>query len=265
MNSRTADPASLAVPPGSFDLTAAADDALRAAAQAPPRAGDAAHPGFAFVMALGGMGWRIGEVCGALGLDFASGPVLVSCRIGWLAPLRTGARYHIAARVEGIERRASRSFGAADHLTLRIAVGKAAEVALRIVFRVPGAVGVPGGAAPPVEGPVLRRLDPVDAGAMRVWCAMMRDDNAIHTDRAAAARAGFGPRCVNPGPANLAYVLDALAAGGRRLAAVEARFLGTVFEGDRLAVVAVPGGAALVNAAGAAAVTVAATFAEGGA
>jgi acyl dehydratase len=141
----------------------------------------------------------------------------------------------------------------------------AARVALRIVFRVPGAVGAGGGVPAPVEGPVLRRLDPVDAGAMRVWCDLMRDDNAIHTSRAAAARAGFGRRCVNPGPANLAYVLDALTAGGRRLAAVEARLLGNVFEGDRLTVVAVPGGAALLTPGGTAALTVAAQYAEGGA
>ncbi|MFN6977532.1 MAG: MaoC/PaaZ C-terminal domain-containing protein, partial [Gemmobacter sp.] len=107
------------------------------------------------------------------------------------------------------------------------------------------------------------------AAPMAVWCALMRDDNAIHTDRAAAERAGFGPRCVNPGPANLAFVLDALAAArpGASLGRVEARFLGAVGEGDALVVEAAPGGAVLRRAGGGAPVlAVAAAFAgEGGA
>jgi acyl dehydratase len=77
---------------------------------------------------------------------------------------------------------------------------------------------------------------PPDADAMKFWCEIMRDDNAIHTDPEAAARAGFGPRRVNPGPANLAALLNGWLAAfpGQDPERIEAAFLGNVFEGDAL-------------------------------
>jgi acyl dehydratase len=76
------------------------------------------------------------------------------------------------------------------------------------------------------------------AEAMQFWCEIMRDDNAIHLDQAAAERAGFGARRVNPGPANLALVVNAWMAAhdGRTPARIEASFLGNVFEDDALEV-----------------------------
>jgi hypothetical protein len=73
---------------------------------------------------------------------------------------------------------------------------------------------------------------------MQFWCDILRDDNAIHTDPEAAARAGFGKRRVNPGPANLALLINARMADapGQRIARIEASFLGNVFEGDALVV-----------------------------
>ena len=63
---------------------------------------------------------------------------------------------------------------------------------------------------------------------------MLRDDNPIHLDPAAAEALGFGQRTVNPGPANLAYVINMLMAADpdAEIAEVEARFLGNVLAGD---------------------------------
>ena len=38
------------------------------------------------------------------------------------------------------------------------------------------------------------KLADVSGEAMREWCELLRDDNAIHLDPQAAAALGFGPR-----------------------------------------------------------------------
>jgi acyl dehydratase len=78
------------------------------------------------------------------------------------------------------------------------------------------------------------RLEDVPAAAMRAWSEAANDANPIHIDPAAAEALGFGPRCVNPGPANLAYVLNMVMAARPDcdLIEVEAIFLGNVFAGD---------------------------------
>lgn len=82
------------------------------------------------------------------------------------------------------------------------------------------------------------RFGPVSGDDMAEWCAWLRDDNAIHLRREAAEAAGFGPRRVNPGPANLAYVLgDAMADRPEaEFDEITALFTGNVFEDDLLAI-----------------------------
>lgn len=90
------------------------------------------------------------------------------------------------------------------------------------------------------------RFGPVSGPDMAEWCALLRDDNAIHLRREAAEAAGFGPRRVNPGPANLAYVISAAMTAHPQVefAEIVAFFAGNVFEGDRLTahLTAEPGG-----------------------
>jgi acyl dehydratase len=76
----------------------------------------------------------------------------------------------------------------------------------------------------------------VAAAPMRVLAEILRDPNPIHLDPAAAAAAGLGPRVVNQGPANLAYILDMLAQAfpAHRIRSVESRFLASVFDGDEV-------------------------------
>lgn len=85
-------------------------------------------------------------------------------------------------------------------------------------------------------------LAAVSGDDMAEWCRALNDENAIHLDRAAAEANGFGPRRVNPGPANLAFVMNALlhADPDADIAEVEATFLGNVLEDDALMVHAAP-------------------------
>lgn len=77
---------------------------------------------------------------------------------------------------------------------------------------------------------------PVLAQDMQEWCRLLKDGNAIHLSRESAEAVGFGPRRVNPGPANLAYVISALMAGSseKEFAEITAVFSGNVFEDDLL-------------------------------
>ncbi|MAM61292.1 MaoC/PaaZ C-terminal domain-containing protein [Maritimibacter sp. UBA3975] len=77
---------------------------------------------------------------------------------------------------------------------------------------------------------------PISGDDMAAWCALLSDDNQIHLSREAAEAAGFGPNRVNPGPANLAYLLSAAmeADPEANVTRIEARFLGNVLEDDDL-------------------------------
>ena len=75
------------IPDGRFAITEAMDDRVRDMARAPDRQGVRAHPIFAFVGALGGMGMKIADLSEALGLAFHKGPVLARCRLDYDAPL----------------------------------------------------------------------------------------------------------------------------------------------------------------------------------
>jgi hypothetical protein len=129
------------IPSGVFDLSAGLDDAIRNSCGAPIRRGVEAHPIFAFIAALGGMGSRVGDVCRDLGLAFDSGAVLGRCRIDYDTALRVDTRYDVDTTVLAIERKPSRRFGAADHLTLNMtvsAMGRAfARVRLTTIMPVP--------------------------------------------------------------------------------------------------------------------------------
>lgn len=84
-----------------------------------------AHPAFAFVVALGGMGYDIATLCALLGLPFDSGAVLGRCHIVLSRPIAVDRMYEINATPVSLIRKPSRRFGVADHLRLAtdIAIG----------------------------------------------------------------------------------------------------------------------------------------------
>ncbi len=81
----------------------------------------------------------------------------------------------------------------------------------------------------------MKEFKNISGPDMAEWCEYLADDNAIHLSRDAAEAAGFGPNRVNPGPANLAYVLSCLPVDAEAtVTEIDARFLGNVLEGDTL-------------------------------
>lgn len=80
-----------------------------------------------------------------------------------------------------------------------------------------------------------RPFDNISGAEMAEWCELLADDNAIHLSREAASAAGYGPRRVNPGPANLSYLLSCLPPEAEEtLTDVDAHYAGVVLEGDDL-------------------------------
>lgn len=129
------------IPPGVYRVTRELDDRLRAACSAPVRReGEGAHPGFAFVAALAGMGLKVGDICRLVGLSLESGAVLGTCRIRYDRPLEVDRTYQVQGRVGTLVRKASRRFGATDHLMLHMEVGAAsvpfAQVELTMIVPV---------------------------------------------------------------------------------------------------------------------------------
>lgn len=79
----------------------------------------------------------------------------------------------------------------------------------------------------------MKEFNQISGPDMAEWCEYLADDNAIHLSKDVAERAGFGPHRVNPGPANLAYILSCLSPEAEAgVAEIDARFLGNVLEGD---------------------------------
>jgi acyl dehydratase len=80
------------------------------------------------------------------------------------------------------------------------------------------------------------RIASVSAQAMATLAVLHRDPNAIHLDGAAAAAAGLGDRVVNPGGANVGYVLNALAilAPTGRIEQLDVAFRTNVFADDEV-------------------------------
>ena len=117
---------------GRFAIDAADDQRLRRLAGADRATAGEAHPGFALVAALGGVGVPVRTLFEACGLGFETGPVLGRCRIEWDRPLTIGENYTVEASLAGLTRKSSRRFGAADHLVLAFAIcdeaGRCAKV-----------------------------------------------------------------------------------------------------------------------------------------
>lgn len=85
------------------------------------------------------------------------------------------------------------------------------------------------------EGDALPiRRTAITAAPMRTIAEVLRDPNPIHLDPAAAGAAGLGDRVINQGPANLAYVVDAVQAAfpNHRLAMLDSSYLSSVRDGD---------------------------------
>lgn len=82
------------------------------------------------------------------------------------------------------------------------------------------------------------RFGPVDPRSMVAWSEILRDTNPIHLDVEAVKAMGLGARRINQGPANLAYLINAvlLSFPGAKIERIENRFIGNVLEDDMIVV-----------------------------
>jgi acyl dehydratase len=72
-----------------------------------------------------------------------------------------------------------------------------------------------------------RRITDADAHA---WSVLLADDNPLHSDPATTGASGLGVGLVNPGPANIGYLMTLLleSCPGAAIEAFEARFVAPV-------------------------------------
>lgn len=118
-------PFPIAIPTGDFRIDAESDLLIRQISQGPPGDGITAHPIFGFIASVGGLGIPIGTVFAWCGGSIAAGPLLASCDLRIARPLQVGITYQIKGQLLGLETKASRRFGRADHIALRIDIGRA--------------------------------------------------------------------------------------------------------------------------------------------
>jgi hypothetical protein len=132
----------LAIPTGHFRLDAEDDAMIRATSGGEPGNGEDAHPVFGFIAAIGGLGIPVGDVFTLCGGSIEAGPLLASSDLAFSRPLKVGVTYQVEGIVESVVRKASRRFGAADHIRLRIDVRDGATDYSRLTLTILMPVGV---------------------------------------------------------------------------------------------------------------------------
>ena len=73
-----------------------------------------------------------------------------------------------------------------------------------------------------------------EPAAMHVWAKVLHDPNPIHLDPTVVKAKGLGDRVINQGPANLAYIVNALHAAfpGGIVSVLDVRFLDNIYGGE---------------------------------
>lgn len=85
-------------------------------------------------------------------------------------------------------------------------------------------------------------IEAISEASMRTWCTLLRDNNPIHLDPVVAEALGFGPATVNPGPANLSYLVNMMmqAMPDADIAEIDAQFVGHAVAGDTVRALGAP-------------------------
>lgn len=217
--------------------------------------GAAAHPVFAHLASHCGKGWSFPEFLEHVGADLDDGLVFGHGAFAFARPLRVGGRYRVEAAITDVTRKTGRRVGVFDAITMTHQLWD--EDDGQFVLRSSETTIVPRSAredapdpADPVpEGDVqlppdalTHEVGPVSVLDIEAIMEVMGDTNPVHLDEDLARRKGYRG-AVNQGPANLAYVLAALASwrgGLADLTGLTFRFRDTVTSGDRPVVVAAP-------------------------
>lgn len=248
------------IPPGSYTITPGAhrrfvehsfgDDVF-----ASVEGGDA-HPAFAHLATHCGKSWTFNRFLEHVGAVPEDGVVFGGGTWDIRLPLVIGQPYEIDAWISGAVRKSGRRLGVFDAITMTHEAKAGGTVAVRTTetYIVPRSGATtsaddvlagqapppPPALVPPAGGEVRHTVGPVGIERIQAIMEVMDDTNPVHVDLDLALRTGYRGR-VNQGPANLAYVLAAVArwrGGLADLRHVGFQFRDTVTEVDVLDVVA---------------------------
>jgi hypothetical protein len=121
------------LPPGTTTIRPWEDGILRLTVEAPPGAGEP-HALWAMAGAIRGLGTDIDGILGVVGATAADGPMVASCDIEYLAPLRFDVAYDVTGQVLGLERKVGRKTGPFDLYTFELCLSADGAVATRLTF-----------------------------------------------------------------------------------------------------------------------------------
>ncbi|MCE3550443.1 hypothetical protein LWC33_03110 [Pseudonocardia sp. RS11V-5] len=241
----------LTIPDGAYEITEERHAGLLRHVHAPElfttKDGGPAHPIFAHLSTNRGMGWDFPELLEQVGASPADGVVFGGGTFTFSELLTIGERYTIRARMQDVQRKQGRRIGTFDAITLALQVvapDGAVPVRTTETYIVPRrSLGAPSPTPttptdPPPPGRFRMPVGPITREDIVGIMAVMQDTNPVHVDAELARAAGYrGP--VHQGPANLAFVFNALATDRGTLADLRHAaftFRDTVTEGDRLEV-----------------------------
>ena len=247
----------LTVPDGHYTVTARRHADLLRHIHAPEAFttsdGGPAHPIFAHLATNRGMGWDFPELLEHVGATPEDGVVFGGGTFTFAELLTVGEPYTVRARMHDVRRKSGRRIGAFDAITLALdVVAPDGAVPVRTTEtyvvprpgtrhaddRRPSPVPRPGPSGPARPGRFRQPVGPITREDIAGIMAVMEDTNPVHVDAGLARAAGYrGP--VHQGPANLAFVFNAIAADRGTVTDVghaAFTFRDTVTEGDRLEV-----------------------------
>jgi hypothetical protein len=125
------------LPNGRYRISSVLDAEIRQSSGGVPAQDGRAHPIFAFLAALGGMGISAADLFEMYGASIEDGPVLARCGIRYHRPLLVEHDYEVEGLITSVTNKKSRRFGSADHIALELKLcdggGPCAEIAITMV------------------------------------------------------------------------------------------------------------------------------------
>jgi hypothetical protein len=122
------------LPSGTYRLGAQRHAKLvRALGGAAPADGSA-HPLAAWLIAMGGIGFGIGELFAAAGVPLQDGPMLGACKLELQRPLDVETTYEVSGRIAALQQKTGRKLGRFDVLTLQLDVEDAARCTCSMIL-----------------------------------------------------------------------------------------------------------------------------------
>ena len=103
-----------ALPGGRYCISAAENAAVCAAVGARPREDGRAHPIFYYLATQNGMGITVGGLFDLCRFAPADGPLMVSTKVNFHAPILVDEDYAVHGEIIGLTRKPSKTFGAVD-------------------------------------------------------------------------------------------------------------------------------------------------------